>query len=712
MAGLRRPAVIALSMLAASAVPGGARAQDEQPVELTADRMIYERELGIVTAKGNVEIQQGERTLFADTVTYNERDDVVTASGEVVLHEPSGDVLFADYVELTDNFKQGVIEELKVRRADRSRLSAKRARREGEDRMILERAIYTRCEICPEHPDRPPIWQFKSGKVTRDRAAEIVEYEDTMFEMFGVPVFYTPYFYHPDPSVKRKSGLLTPLFGSSTELGPQLTLPVYWVIDENKDFTFSPRMTAKEGAVFGGEYRQAFDSGRLDLEGSLTYVDEIDANNLKTGNKEFRGHVHSIGRFKIDRDFDWGFDIFRSSDDTYLKRYDITGESTLTSNVYLEGVNGRNHTGVDLFSFQGLRIDDDQGDIPFVMPLVSYTASGEPSIGGRIDATLGGVALQRTGGRDTRRLSFDGSWTTRHIGPIGDLVTLGVHLRGDGYMVSEAQLTDPTASSDNLTEGRVWPMATAMWSLPMVRDGGNLTQTIEPIVQLVASPAGGNPNDIPNEDSQSFEFSEANLFSRNRFAGYDRVESGSRINYGIRFGLYGRGGGQSNLLIGQSIRLNENSAALAGTGLEDRLSDIVGGLTVAPSSYLDYTFRFRVDPDAPTLERHEHTFSGGDDRYRLNVGFVSYSPLPTSVAEGNVKELNTSGIASVTDYWKVFGGYRRDLSGGGSIRAEGGIRYLDECFDFSIGVARDFTSDRDAEESTSVFVRFELLGLN
>ncbi|PJK28855.1 LPS-assembly protein LptD [Minwuia thermotolerans] len=708
----RRPLPILL-LFAFLWMPLAAAAQvNDLPVELSAREMIYEQELGVVTARGDVEILQGERVLFADTVTYNERDEVVTASGNVVLREPSGDVLFADYVELTDNFKQGVVEELKIRLANRARMAARRARREGENRTILERVVYTRCEECPEHPDRPPIWQIKANRVTRDLDKEIVEYQNARLEMFGVPVFYAPYFYHPDPTVERKSGLLAPIVGSSTELGFQYSQPVYLVLDEDKDMTLTPRFLTKELPVLGAEYRQQFDAGRWDTDVSLTYVDEV-VGRTQTGDKEFRGHFRSKGDFRIDEGADWGFNLFRASDDTYLRIYDIGGGNTLTSTAYVTDYDGRRFRGLEFFSFQGLQENDDDGATPLVMPLATWQDTFSPGVlGGRVDYTFGGVALQRTSGRDTRRLSFDGSWERQAVDPFGGLTTFGMHFRADGYMVSEAQDTDPTASENDYYEGRIWPQATLDWRLPLVRPANGHFQKIEPVVQLIGSPAGANPNDIPNEDSLSFEFSDANLFDRNRFVGFDRVESGSRVNYGVRMGVYGDGGGESEFLIGQSFRFNETSAFGPGTGLDDRLSDVVGRLLIAPTDSIDYTFRFRVDMKGPDLDRHEHRLSLRDDWYSFSLGYISVPRVGGAVAVGNTQELTTEGTLNFAENWQVLGAYRGDLDRGVPIRFEGGLRYEDECFDFQLGVVRDFTSDRDLEASTSVFVRISLTGLN
>jgi LPS-assembly protein len=697
------------------AIAGPALAQplESLPVELTAEQMTYERDLGVVTARGKVEIVQGERILFADTVSYNQRDDIVTASGNVVLQEPGGDVMFAEHVRLSEEFKQGIVQELKIRLASNARLSARTARREGENRTVLENAVFTRCEECPSGGEHAPIWQIKATKVTRDLEEEVVEYENAMVEMFGVPVLYTPYFYHPDPTVDRKSGLLAPVFGASGELGLQYTQPVYLVIDDQSDVTLSPRVTSKEGVVMAGEYRQRFADGFWVSDGSITYVDQVDVQNRKTGDDELRGHLRSTGRFRLDEQFGWGFDFFRTSDDTYLRRYDIHGGSTLVSRAFLTGFNGRHFAGLEAFAFQGLRNGDKEGDTPFVLPLATFQASGEPAgLGGRLDVAFNGVGLQRTGGRDVRRLSFDGSWSRQFVDGFGGLTTAGLHLRADGYNVSEGQDTDVTASRDDYFEGRIWPMATLDWRLPLVRGGGRVSQTLEPRVQLIGSPAGGNPNDIPNEDSQSFEFTDANLFSRNRFTGYDRIDSGSRVNYGLSAGLHGVSGGSTEFVIGQSFRLNDRSAFGGGTGLNDRLSDVVGRVSISPNQRFSYTFRYRVDVDGPKLDRHEHQISYKTDRYSFSADYISLPRIGNGVAAGNTEEMSLKGALQIADHWHVSSAYRGDLSGDGAIRLEGGLQYLDECFDFSIGAVRDFTNDRDAEASTSVFVRFRLKGLN
>src|SRR3546814_15358023 len=91
----------------------------------------------------------------------------------------------------------------------------------------MRRAVYSPCDLCKENPDRPPLWQLKAERVVHDQKAQEVRYNNVFLEMWGVPVLYSPYFQHPDPTVKRRSGFLPPLFGTMGEVGEFLRVPYY-----------------------------------------------------------------------------------------------------------------------------------------------------------------------------------------------------------------------------------------------------------------------------------------------------------------------------------------------------------------------------------------------------------------------------------------------------------------------------------------------------
>lgn len=708
-----------LATALALAAPATAAAQEDEhavaadlPYLLTADELVYDENLGIVTARGNVEISQGERILLADTISYDVRDGVVTASGNIALLEPNGDVAFADYMRLDEELTEGFIEDVRILMADDSRLAANEARRFPDERTELTRAVYSPCPACP---GRAPTWQIKAAKVIHDKAAQEVRYEDAVFEAFGIPIAYTPYFSHSDPTVKRRTGFLTPNFGSSSDLGLRLTTPYYWAISPSRDFTFSPTITSREGVVLGGEYRELTRTGRFDIAASATYVDERNENGDRVDDKEFRGHVKADGRFDIDPVWRWGFDVHRASDDTYLKRYDISDLDTLTTDVFVEGLKGRNYAALSGYAFQGLRREDEPGTTPYVLPLADYSFVGLPSetTGGRFafDANL--VSLYRTEGADTRRLSGEASWRLPYVGPAGDLWTLTAALRADAYWLND--VFDPlgTAEEDREFAGRAEPMLALEWSYPMVRSEGAVRQVIEPIAQAILQPYDGEDDEIPNEDSQNVEFDDTNLFAFSRFPGYDRLEDGPRLNYGVKFGAYGAHGGSATALIGQVLRLKEDRSFGRSTGLEDERSDYVARISASPGPWLDLVNRTRIDRDFEDIRRNEIYLGLGPQKLRFAMSYVLLDRDLTVDQVQSTEELYLYARAQLSRYWSVVALSRRDLvDDGRQIMTAFGARYEDECVIFEITFDRDYTRDRDVEPSTSVNFRVTLANLS
>ncbi len=395
--------VVGVCWLLAAAGPGPARAAerpaDDIPILLTADEVVYDRELGVITASGNVEVSRADRVLIADTITYNERADVLTASGNVTLLEIDGEVLFAQHMELSGDLKDGVVEDLGLIFTDGSRFAASGGRRSDARIIELRNAVYSPCRLCIVDRTRPPLWQIRAVKVVHDKNERTVEYTDAWLELWGVPVAYTPYLLHPDPTVNRLTGLLTPNVGNSSDLGVVVQVPYYFDIAPDKGLTLTPMLTTKEGPVLAAEYIQRLQEGEVQLEASITHDSEDD----------IRGHIFSTGRFDMDDTWRWGFDVNRSIDDTYLRRYGfgLDGsafgfDNTLTTRLFAEGFRKRNYMSANAFAFQGLRVDDDSGLTPLVIPLLDFNHVGEADRFGRrtnLDVNL--LALTRNEGTDT-----------------------------------------------------------------------------------------------------------------------------------------------------------------------------------------------------------------------------------------------------------------------------------------------------------------------
>lgn len=691
----------------------GNRAVDRRPVVINANELVHDRERNVITARGNVVIFQGDRVVLADQVVFDQRANRVTAVGNVALTEPGSPTVFAARAELSRDMKDGTMEQFRMLFPDDSKLAANGAIRIDGRRNEMSRVVFSPCRLCPENPNRPPLWQIKARRVVHDQEKQDITYRDAIMEIFGVPVFYAPWFSHPDPTVRRRTGFLTPVVGSESRLGQTLRVPYFIVLDDDKDATVMPLLTTKQRAALFGQYRQRFRGGAFVTDGSITYVRRTDNFDQPQSGNEFRGHL--FGRVLYDFNANWrgGIDAGWVTDKTYLRRYNIYSLDTLQSTAFAEAFYGRNYGRVRFIHFRTLRQQEEQEDLPFVFPFAEYSAVGEP-VGrwGRWHFNASLMVLGRTEGVESRRISVTGGWRLPYTHPLGWQVTLTANLNADLYWVSRNEvflLPSYTGSA-----GRIFPLGMVDWRYPFVRELGNVRHVIEPRVALVASPPGLNTWRIPNEDSQELELDDLNLFGENRFPGRDRIDDGIRIVYGLENTFHGNRGGKAEAFLGQSWRFFGEDNLLPNSGLRNNISDVVGRVRLSPGDYLNLTYRFRLDVDDVTLRRQELSVVAGIPALRVGA---SYLDLKDQVGNGEFatrRQVRFNASSQITTRWSLHGGAVFDLV---SQRAQPqavdvAVRFQNDCCTATVTYLRSIDLLTDAKPSNRFLISiiFKYLG--
>jgi LPS-assembly protein len=704
-------AILTLTAAAAIAPNAGAQSrpspQRDEPILFQADSVTYDETLDQVIATGKVEFAQQDRILLADTVTFNRRQQTVIATGNVVLLEPTGETMFAEYVEVTADLKNGIIRNLGMLLQNNARLAGAGGRRTDGTTTEIAKAIYSACDLCPNDPSAAPVWQVKAVRIIHDGDLKEITYHHATLEVFGMPVFYTPYLSHPDPTVKRRSGFLGPSYGTSTDFGVDIRVPYYFVLSDSADMTLAPRYMSNEGEMLIGEYRQRFNQGELNFAGSGAHVDRRSTSG--SGSREVRGHVNARGRYEIDDNWRMGADIFRATDDTYLRRFGFSSPTILESRGFAEGFWGRSYAAGNLYSFQGLRIEDDLDGSPLIAPLLDYNYIQEAGFLGSYwtaDANL--LSLSRSVGVDSRRLSVASGWHLPGQGPLGDIYRFSLTMRGDGYSVEG--VPQPTGTFFDGTETRFVPEATFDWRFPLVRHWGSFSQTVSPVVTLAAAPTANNPSGIPNEDSRAIEFDDTSLYGR-RFPGLDRVEGGGRVSYGLQSLFLGPELERLGLFVGQMYRTEREEIFTVGTGLNEHFSDYVGRIDLSPTYWLDAAYRFRLDKDS--LEPRVHQVSASAGVPLLTVGGTYIFFDSTGAPELPQREEAALSASSQFDpFWRARASTRRDLSNDRNLGMTLGLTYEDECLILDTIFRRTTYRDRDLAPDTALIFRitFKTIG--
>ncbi|KAF0114308.1 MAG: LPS-assembly protein [Rhodospirillaceae bacterium] len=689
-------------------VPGAVAAEplspSSSPILITAEDVTHDRDVGIITARGHVEIAAEDHILQADSVSYHTKQNLVVATGHVSLLDPEGQVMFADYFELTDDLKKGVARQIRILLADRSRLAAVSGIHDASRGEELHKAVYTACRPCTENaPPTAPLWQIKALQVTHDTKRQEIEYRDAWLEMWGIPIAYTPYFSHPNPRVKRRSGFLTPTWGGTRGLGGMVRIPYFWELSPHADVTLEPLFSSRDRPALMTEYRHALANGNTRNGFSVT----------RDKHDTVRGYIDSDTVYEISDTSRARVLIERITDNEYMRRYGFGRKAWLTSHATFERFGPRSYGTAYAYTFQGLRATSDPGHAPLVLPGIEYSHVGDPGwLGGHsfVDASL--LALSRAEGSDSRRLSMTGGWTLPYTAPGGDILIFNASVRGDGYWVNDVPVGGRPPFSG--TTGRVIPEASVEWRYPLVRRGEGNHTVIEPIAVFIVSPLGGTPVEIPNIDSREFEFDETNLFKTNRFVGLDRVESGPRINYGLKVSQYYTGMGQVGLLIGQSYRFHPQDDFGAESGLEGHFSDVVGRVEFVSTGNLSLSHSFRLNRESFSARRNEFLVEAGPKAFRLGLGYTFINQTLGNNTEFRDRQELTANIGfAISRYWSLLLAGHYDLShNGGHLSEDVSALYEDECFVLRGKIGWNHTQDRDLkkEQFVTMQVAFKTLG--
>ena len=701
-------------------------ADGERQIGFAADILSYDATGETVTAEGNVVLTSGDRSVRADTVTWNQTSGRILAAGNVRFVDENGNQLYSDEVELTDQFETGALQNLLLVLREGGRLAAESGMRGADGTVELTRAAYTACEVeTPEGCPKSPSWRITAERVTYDPAEARVRFSGAYLELFGARIL-------PLPGLTIRTdggpstGILIPDLRFSQRNGVEVSGSYYVRLAPNKDLTTSLYVFTEAPPMASAQWRNLTDRGAYQVTGYATYsrrVSRFTGEDLP-GQSDPRGYVFANGKFQLSPEWSLTGSLRLASDRTFLRRYDISRDDRLRSTVNLERIDDSSYFSLAGWATQTLRLNQDQGQVPIALPVLDYRKRlADPVLGGRIELQANTLAVTRTEGQDTQRAFARAQWDLTRVTPLGQVVTVTAMARGDVYHSDQNELTATAlyrGTSGWQGRGVALGAVDVQWPLVGALFGG--TQVLTPRVQLVYTPNVPNLS-IPNEDSRAIDLEVSNLFALNRFPGYDRVEDGARVTYGFDWELR-RPGWEVNTTLGQSYRLdNDRNIFPDGTGLSDRLSDFVGRTQIRFRDFVAFTHRYRLDKDNFAVRRNEVDATIGSRKTYAEIGYLRLNRNISSVEDlQDREELRAAARVAFLNYWSVFGSGIFNLTdaeedaslssdGFQPIRTRLGIAYQDDCLELGLTWRRDYVSAGDARRGNTFQVSFALRNL-
>lgn len=697
---------------------------------MEADQIVRDDKNGVTTAEGSVEIRYEDRTLRADKVVYKEpppppegqsrnRDHdapaqgVIRAYGHVQVIHDDGTVEYADEMTVDDKMQAAIALGFSARMKDTRTnqnvlIAGASAVRRSEDIQELNKAIYTPCPVCVGTTPKSPTWSITADRVVEDKVRRVIFYRHAKIRILGLPILYFPVFWHADPSADRASGLLAPKIGVSGRRGFSYEQPYLWVISPSADLTISPQINSKVNPFLNLEYRQAFNSGVIDVRAGYTHEYDLDSDGNHLGTDTNRSYILARGAFKIDDDWVAGFTAERTSDSLIFDKYDIgrvyevrgpyvADDHRLISQVYAIRQDTESYASIAAFSIQGLRPGDNNRTFPVVAPIVEGRYEDPNDIfGGRLRFTGSAVSLTRSQspvnpalnqpGLDSQRVSADLDWQRVFTSDAGLRVAPFVNARLDGYHISDI-LTGVGNNTTTKNEARLVGVAGADISYPLYRRWHEATVVLEPLAQIAVSPraqqviigydpATGKPIYF-DEDSIAFEFDETTLFKADKFPGYDLYEDGVRLNVAGRGTIMWDDGRRASLLVGRSYRDTPNNVFSPGSGLTGRNSDWIIAGDAQPWKGLTFFARTRLDADTFAVHRLEAGANVSNTRW--GSGYFRYLSDDQGINGIPLKNIDMGGDLNLTQHWGLSAYGNRDLLQHAWVIRDMGVFYKDEC---------------------------------
>ena len=679
----------------------------DKPIGFEADNVVVDQADGSLFATGNVELKQANNTLRADEVTYYRNQNKAIARGNVVHIDGDGTVTNAAIMEIDTEFSHILAETIISNFTTGEWLSADQADRIAGDRGIFDASRFTPCK-CDFLNGERPLWDIKASQSVRNEKTQTITHYNMRMSVLNVPVGYLPFLSHPDWTVRRRSGVLTPSFIISSDLGFTPSIPYYQIIDETSDVEFTTYKYQYRGLGLKSRYRKLWDKAELN---ATTYTANVETYKK---NRELVSAVDATYASRIGNGWYIRANLRRASQDTFMRRYDFNDDTSLKSTISATRTIDNRYYRVEASDRQSLLASDKTLNEPTVLPSIFYEKTEKGWRGNQKFRTeLSAVQLDNDQGHDMARWSGIFEVAEDFDLPLG-IANYEANVSGNYYSIH----TKPDSAATSLGDiSFVTPALSVGWRLPIAVVGANRTAIFEPQARLAFIGGKDRTSAIPNRDASDYRIDEANLFLLNRYQGKDYILPGTRADIGVSATTNDNFFGDVSGFFGVSRRLSGKTSAGLNTDQGDKYSDYVASLTINPANSLNLRWSGRLSSKDLTLNESKTSLSSALGTGSLSVTHNQLAKAYFASSDDDREELSASYSQSLIGGWQFSATQLWDLSYGKTRRKKstaalswnGGVQ---DCLYVTINYEHDPVADRDvsAVDQLNFVIGFKNLG--
>jgi len=696
----------------------------ERNIKILSEEATYNKKTEKILSKGNVTAYLANNyTLYSQNLEYFKKDKIVQSEFKSTLidkfnnkiistnfiYSVSDNIFRASNVEMTDESKNSYFFKNSISNLNKEIILAKDVEikfaqdmfgnTENDPRLkgsalslnkeetIVKNGIFTTCKI----NDTCPPWSLKSSEIRHDKSKKTINYKNAVLQLYNKPVFYFPKFFHPDPTIKRQSGFLTPSLMSSNSGGNAFKLPYYKVLSENKDLTFSPRLYSNQDLLTQVEFRQQQKNYENIIDLSLKRMDSTSAT---------KSHFFSNSKIDLNlNEFDSSnleINIEKANSDTYLKTDAIEtsqnfNTSTLSSFLKFNASKEDLDVSINFQAYEDLSVEKHSDKYQYLYPSFS------------ISKTLNTV-FNEYGSFNYQASGFQKKSTTNvsETSLINDINFLSKPFITKSGIKNDINLFFKNTNLDSKNSSKYKDeLSSSLYtslifnsSLPLKKSLTYFESGFEPKLSLRLSPI--RSEDLGNEKRR---INIVNVFSNNRLGLNRSLEGGQSLTLGTEYNLNKKNGSEFlNISLAQIYRDINEKRLPTQSKMNTKASDVVGGIKFIPNKYINLDYDFSLDNNLKTSNYNmlKSTFS-------VNNFVSTFEYLEENNEIGSESYLSSETSYSINNSNKILFRERKNRKTDLKEFYNLVYQYENDCLVAAIEYNKDFYSDRDLKPTKELF---------
>ena len=704
---------------------GNVVAKNQEGQQISADKIIYNKANQLLKTSGNSKFSDSKnRTLTADNFEYNLEKKIISAENKVKFLDDYKNIYYFSKLNADDKFNEIIgynlnsdLNKEKFQSNDKfnkfiePRLSGKEVSIK-DNITIIKDGKFTSCKSTNEK-EGCPYWSLNANLVIHDKEDKKITYKNATLDVNNIPILYTPYFSHPDPSVKREAGFLAPSFASlSSDIGTTIKIPYFYPISQSADFTINPIYYFRQNPLLLGEYREKFKNGDLSIEGGFTEgYKEITTSKTDGSRHHLYGNLNLNFTDKVLDQSEFNLKFQRVNNPTYLRVNKINStvdgfkknlvkedDTKLINEIYVNSFGKDESLNFKTAAYQNISTSKSSDQYEYLLPEIIYSKynfldKNNLNFNSNIQSLDSNTNQNKTTFVNNLDYSTVESYNTN----------LGIGYKFLTKINNINYYSDYRIPNENLNI-QLNPVIGLDTSLPFAKLSRESEQYLIPRVLTRYSP-GKMTNAKSNETSLDID----NLFSMNRMNSDELIEKDLSFNIGLDWIWKEKITNKSNpaeagISIGQVIKLNEDPDMPTKSSLQNKNSDLVTKVNYLSPGNFDVTLKNTLDNDFNHIYYNDLNI-----KTFLKQGEINFNFYEKNNHIGNERYAKANLTSYLTDNTKLTISTDRNLKTDLTNSHKLGIENENECIRYGFYLQKNYSSDKDLKPATSVFFGVTLL---